>query len=296
MTPQAMTASPNPTGAQIIDGRAISARVRDEVTRDVAALKAAGVTPGLAVILVGDNPASHIYVRNKVVACEKAGIASFEHRLPADVAPDTLRGLIGRLNSDPAVHGILLQLPLPAHLDREQMIAMIDPAKDVDGLHPVNSGLLMADRPGLVPCTPQGCMILLRSVLDDLTGLNAVMIGCSILCGKPMGQLLLHDDCTLIQCHSLTRDLPSLCRLGDIVVVAAGVPGLVRGDWIKPGAVVIDIGINKRPDGTITGDVAFDEAAGHARAITPVPGGVGPMTIACLLKNTVQAARALTGK
>lgn len=291
-----MAQNTSPSGAHLIDGRAISERVRAQVARDVTALKSAGVTPGLAVILVGEDPASQIYVRNKMVACEKAGIASFEYVLPANVSAEELRGLIGSLNSDSAVHGVLLQLPLPAHLDREQMISMIDPAKDVDGLHPVNAGLLMADRPGLVPCTPQGCMILIRDVLENIAGLHAVVIGCSILCGKPMGQLLLHDDCTLIQCHSMTRDLPDLCRQGDIVVVATGVPGLVRGDWIKPGAVVIDIGINRLADGTIVGDVAFDEVVGHARAITPVPGGVGPMTIACLLKNTVQATRSLTGK
>jgi methylenetetrahydrofolate dehydrogenase (NADP+)/methenyltetrahydrofolate cyclohydrolase len=199
-------------------------------------------------------------------------------------------GLIAQLNKDPAVHGILLQLPLPKHLDPDMMIMAVDPAKDVDGLHPVNAGLLMYGKPGLAPCTPQGCMILIREVLPDIAGLTAVMIGSSILCGKPMGQMLLRAHATLIQCHSLTKDLPDLCRRGDIVVVATGKPGLVRGDWIKPGAVVIDIGITKMPDGTIAGDVAFDEAIGHARAITPVPGGVGPMTIACLMKNTLQAA------
>jgi methylenetetrahydrofolate dehydrogenase (NADP+)/methenyltetrahydrofolate cyclohydrolase len=282
--------------AQIIDGRIISARVRAQVKADVAALAAAGTTPGLAVILVGDNPASHIYVNNKIKACAETGMASFEHFLPADTTAEKLLALIDTLNRDPAVHGILLQLPLPAHLDPNMMIMAVDPAKDVDGLHPQNAGLLMEGRAGahnrgIVPCTPQGCMILINEVLPDIAGLNAIMIGSSILCGKPMGQLLLRAHATLIQCHSHTRDLPGLCRMADIVVVATGKPGLVRGDWVKPGAVVIDIGITRMPDGSIAGDVAFDEVVGHARAITPVPGGVGPMTIACLLKNTVRAAR-----
>ncbi|MBU0859876.1 MAG: bifunctional methylenetetrahydrofolate dehydrogenase/methenyltetrahydrofolate cyclohydrolase [Alphaproteobacteria bacterium] len=281
----------NSSSARIIDGRAVAARVRAEVTAGVAALKAShGITPGLAVILVGDNPASHIYVKNKITACAQTGIASFEHFLPADATAEQVLALIAQLNKDPAVHGILLQLPLPKHLDPDMMIMAVNPAKDVDGLHPVNAGLLMYGKPGLAPCTPQGCMILIREVLPDIAGLTAVMIGSSILCGKPMGQMLLRAHATLIQCHSLTKDLPDLCRRGDIVVVATGKPGLVRGDWIKPGAVVIDIGITKMPGGTIAGDVAFDETVGHARAITPVPGGVGPMTIACLMKNTLQAA------
>jgi methylenetetrahydrofolate dehydrogenase (NADP+)/methenyltetrahydrofolate cyclohydrolase len=285
--------------AQIIDGRAVAARVRAGVAADVAALRAAGVVPGLAVILVGDNPASHIYVNNKIKACAETGIAGFEHFLPADTTAESLLALIRGLNADPAVHGILLQLPLPKHLDPNMMIMAIDPAKDVDGLHPQNAGLLMEGRAGhpekgLIPCTPQGCIMLINEVLPDISGLNAIMIGASILCGKPMGQLLLRAHATLIQCHSHTRDLPGLCRQADIVVVATGKPGLVRGDWVKPGAVVIDIGITKMPDGKIKGDVEFDEVVGHARAITPVPGGVGPMTIACLMKNTVQAARTLS--
>lgn len=280
---------------RILDGRALAARVRADVTDGVAALKARGIQPGLAVILVGDDPASHIYVGSKIKACAATGIASFEHSLPADTAAATLLALIRRLNADPAIHGILLQLPLPPPLDPDMMIMAIDPAKDVDGLHPENAGLLMygrGDEPsrGFVPCTPQGCMMLIREAAPDIAGLNAVMIGTSNLCGKPMGQLLLRAHATLIQCHSRTRDLPALCRQADILVTATGCAGLVRGDWIKPDAIVIDIGINKLPDGTITGDVAFAEALPRVRAITPVPGGVGPMTIACLMQNTLHAA------
>lgn len=288
----AMTAAtPASHSAHIIDGRAVSARVRADVARDAAALRAAGMAPGLAVVLVGEDPASQVYVKNKIKACAETGIESFEHTLPGNTDLKTLLALIARLNADPAVHGILVQLPLPAHLDRDAVIDAIDPAKDVDGLHYANAGLLASGRKGLLPCTPQGCMILINDVLPDIRGLTAVVIGSSILCGRPMGQLLLSAHATLIQCHSLTKHLPDLCRQADILVTATGVAGLVRGDWVKPGAVVIDIGIIRMADGKLTGDVAFDEAVGHARAITPVPGGVGPMTIACLLKNTVQAAR-----
>lgn len=281
--------------ARIIDGRAHAARLREDVAKKVAAAKEKNIHPGLAVILVGDDPASQIYVKSKITACAQTGIASFEHYLPADTEAVTLLALIHQLNEDPAIHGILLQLPLPPHLDPDMMIMAIDPTKDVDGLHPENAGLLMYGRGhdphrGLVPCTPQGCMMLIQEIMPDIAGQTAIMLGASILCGKPMGQLLLRAQATLIQCNSLTRDLPALCRRADILVTATGRPGLVRGDWIKPGAIVIDIGINKLPDGSITGDVAFAEALPVAGAITPVPGGVGPMTIACLMKNTLRAA------
>lgn len=277
-------------GAHIISGKTVSDRVKADIAHQVAALKAQGQTVGLAVILVGDDPASHIYVRNKIAACEKTGIISIEHRLPADISADEVLRVIGMLNKDPAIHGILLQLPLPAHLDENEMVAAISPDKDVDGLHPVNAGYLMAGLPGMVPCTPQGALILMKEVQKDLTGLHAVVIGRSLLFGKPMAQLLLAENCTLTHCHSKTRDLPALCRQADILVAAVGRAGMVRGDWIKPGATVIDVGINRLPDGKVVGDVAYDEALNIAGAITPVPGGVGPMTIACLLGNTLKAA------
>lgn len=276
--------------ARIIDGKAVADRLKDDIAQRVAALKAEGRAVGLAVILVGDDPASHIYVRNKILACEKTGITSREHRLPADVsAPDVL-ALINQLNGDPAINGILLQLPLPAHLDENQMILAISPDKDVDGLHPLNAGRLMAGLPGMVPCTPQGSLLLIKSVQPDLGGLHAVVIGRSLLFGKPMAQLLLAENCTVTHCHSKTRDLPALCAQADILVAAVGRPGMVKGDWIKPGAIVIDVGINRLADKKVVGDVAFDQASSVAGAITPVPGGVGPMTIACLLANTLKAA------
>lgn len=275
------------TAARIIDGKSIAARLRADLA---ATIKQKNIRPGLAVILVGDDPASHVYVRNKITACESVGITSYEHRLPATAAADELRDLIGRLNRDPLVHGILLQLPLPAHLNANEMIQAIDPAKDIDGLHPLNAGRLMAGLPGMVPCTPQGSMVLIRDVRPDLAGLHAVVLGRSLLFGKPMAQLLLAADCTVTQCHSRTRDLPALCAQADILVAAIGKPRMVKGSWIKPGAIVIDVGINRLPEGTLCGDVAFDEVLGVAGAITPVPGGVGPMTIACLLANTARAA------
>ncbi|HEY0900691.1 MAG TPA: bifunctional methylenetetrahydrofolate dehydrogenase/methenyltetrahydrofolate cyclohydrolase FolD [Micavibrio sp.] len=276
--------------ARIIDGKAVADRLKDDIAQRVAALKAEGRAVGLAVILIGDDPASHIYVRNKILACEKTGITSTEHRLPADVsAPDVL-ALINQLNADPAINGILLQLPLPAHLDENQMILAISPDKDVDGLHPLNAGRLMAGLPGMVPCTPQGSLLLIKSVQPDLSGLHAVVIGRSLLFGKPMAQLLLAENCTVTHCHSKTRDLPALCAQADILVAAVGRPGMVKGDWIKPGAIVIDVGINRLADKKVVGDVAFDQASSVAGAITPVPGGVGPMTIACLLANTLKAA------
>ncbi len=277
--------------ARIIDGKEVAERLKTKIAADVAALKAQGRSVGLAVILVGDDPASHIYVRNKITACEKTGIISTEHRLPADVSAAELLKVIESLNRDPAIHGILLQLPLPAHLDENMMVQTISPDKDVDGLHPVNAGRLMAGLPGMVPCTPQGSLMLIKEVQKDLTGLHAVVIGRSLLFGKPMAQLLLAENCTVTHCHSKTRDLPGLCRQADILVAAVGRPSMVKGDWIKAGATVIDVGINRIAEKKVVGDVAYDEALAIAGAITPVPGGVGPMTIACLLANTLKAAQ-----
>ena len=279
-----------PAAAQVIDGKAIAARVREQVAKDASLLSAKGITAGLAVILVGDDPASQVYVKNKIATCEKTGIRSFGHFLPASTSAADLLALIKKLNNDSQVHGILLQLPLPNGLDSNTMIQAIDPAKDVDGLHPLNAGRLMAGLPGPVPCTPQGAMILIRSVQEKLAGMNAVVIGRSLLFGKPMGQLLLASDCTVTQCHSKTRDLADVCREADILVAAIGRAKMVKGDWIKPGAIVIDVGINRQDDGTLCGDVDYEAAVKVARAITPVPGGVGPMTIACLMANTVKAA------
>ncbi len=276
--------------ARIIDGKAVAERLKTDIAQRVAALKTQGRFVGLAVILVGDDPASQIYVRNKITACEKTGIISTEHRLPADVSAAELLAVITTLNQDPAIHGILLQLPLPAHLDENQMILAISPDKDVDGLHPLNAGRLMAGLPGMVPCTPQGALLLIKEIQQNLTGLHAVVIGRSLLFGKPMAQLLLAENCTVTHCHSKTRDLPQICAQADILVAAVGRPGMVKGAWIKPGAVVIDVGINRLADKKVVGDVAFAEAAAVAGAITPVPGGVGPMTIACLLANSLKAA------
>lgn len=272
--------------ATIIDGKAVAAKQKELLAAQVSQL---GLQPGLAVILVGDDPASQVYVRNKIIACEKTGIRSFEYSLPTETSEEELLDLIDTLNGDDSTHGILLQLPVPDHLDPQRLIEAIDPAKDVDGLHPVNAGLLMAGRDGLVPCTPQGSLMLIKTIQEDLSGLHAVVIGRSLLFGKPMGQLLLQEDCTVTQCHSRTRDLPGICRQADILIAAVGRPGMVKGDWIKPGAIVIDVGIN-RVENKLIGDVAFDEALSVAGAITPVPGGVGPMTIACLLKNTVKSS------
>lgn len=247
--------------ARIIDGKAVAERVKNDIAVRVSALKAEGRAVGLAVILVGDDPASHIYVRNKILACEKTGITSTEKRLPANVSAAELLQVIGALNQDPAIHGILLQLPLPAHLDENQMILAISPDKDVDGLHPLNAGRLMAGLPGMVPCTPQGSLLLIKDIQQDLTGLHAVVIGRSLLFGKPMGQLLLAENCTVTQCHSKTRNLPQLCAQADILVAAVGRPGMVKSDWVKPGAIVIDVGINRIAEKKVVGDVAFDEVA-----------------------------------
>ena len=274
--------------AAIIDGKAVAARVRAEVAAEVASL---AVTPGLATVLVGDDPASAIYVRMKREDSAEVGIESFHHPLGADTAPDELAGLLRELNEDARVHGILLQLPLPGHLAQDEFIALIDPVKDVDGLTAVNAGLLMQDREeAMVPCTPAGVMELLREAGAELEGARAVVIGRSILVGKPLAQLLLAANATVTHCHSRTRDLPAVCREADVLIAAVGSPGLVTGDMVREGAVVIDVGTNRTEDGLV-GDVDFDSARERARAITPVPGGVGPMTRAMLLVNTLRAAR-----
>jgi len=279
--------------ASIIDGKSIAEALRKEVAQRAAALKAkSGVVPGLAVILVGDDPASAVYVRNKAKQTKEAGMASFKHTLPAETAQKELLALIAKLNADKAVHGILVQLPLPKHIDTNAVISAIDPAKDVDGFHPINAGRLATGQDALIPCTPLGCMMLLaRMPGPNLAGKNAVVIGRSNIVGKPVAQLLLGVDCTVTVAHSRTKDLAALCRTADILVAAVGRPEMVRGDWIKPGATVIDVGTNRLANGKLVGDVAFDEAVKVAGAITPVPGGVGPMTIACLLQNTLDAAQ-----
>jgi methylenetetrahydrofolate dehydrogenase (NADP+)/methenyltetrahydrofolate cyclohydrolase len=272
--------------AALIDGKAHAQALRDRVKAGVGRLSRA---PGLAVVLVGDDPASAVYVRAKGKACLEVGIASFEHRLPADTQQATLLSLVGQLNADPAVDGILVQLPLPGHIDSNAVIATIDPDKDVDGFHPVNVGRLASGLDGFVPCTPLGCLMLLKATLGDLSGLEAVVVGRSNIVGKPMAQLLLGANATVTIAHSRSRHLFALCRRADILVAAVGRPEMIRGDWVKPGATVIDVGIN-RVNGKLVGDVAFSEVAAHAGAITPVPGGVGPMTIACLLANTLTSA------
>ncbi|MFT3690511.1 bifunctional methylenetetrahydrofolate dehydrogenase/methenyltetrahydrofolate cyclohydrolase FolD [Paenirhodobacter sp.] len=273
----------------LIDGKGFAATLRARVAGHVSGL---GVVPGLAVVLVGDDPASAVYVRNKGIQTREAGMNSFEHRLPADTSESALLGLIHRLNADPAVHGILVQLPLPAHLNADLVINAIDPAKDVDGFHILNVGRLGTGQKAMVPCTPLGCLMLLRDRLGSLAGLDAVVIGRSNIVGKPMAQLLLAESCTVTIAHSRTRNLPDVCRRADILVAAVGRPEMVKADWIKPGATVIDVGINRiTRDGKsrLVGDVDFAGAAQIAGAITPVPGGVGPMTIACLLANTLTA-------
>jgi len=277
--------------ATIIDGKQIAADLRDDIASDVQALKSSGKKVGLAVILVGDDPASHVYVANKIKACEEVGIESFEHRMDANSTQQQVRHAIKNMNINPDVHGVLLQLPLPTHLDSDPLIQFIAPEKDVDGLTFLNAGKLVAgDETGMVPCTPQGALHLIHSVKKDLTGLNAVVIGRSLLFGKPMAQLLLAQNCTVTTAHSKTKNLADICRRADILVAAVGRAKMVKGDWVKPGAIVIDVGMN-RVDGKLCGDVDFDAASHVASAITPVPGGVGPMTIACLMQNTVKAAR-----
>ena len=281
--------------ARIIDGKAIAAELRQQVADAVAGLRGRhGITPGLAAVLVGDDPASQVYVRSKARACNAAGIASFVHRPAADCGTAVVLDLVRRLNADERVDGILVQLPLPCGIDRDAVIAAIDPAKDVDGFHPLNIGRLWNGEPGLVPCTPQGCMTLLRGVHRDLAGLKAVVLGRSPIVGRPVAALLLAADCTVTIVHSKTREPRAICREADIVIAAMGRPQLVGPAWIKPGATVIDVGINRVSDGgsgvRLVGDVDFSEVREIAGALTPVPGGVGPMTIACLLRNTVLAA------
>jgi methylenetetrahydrofolate dehydrogenase (NADP+) / methenyltetrahydrofolate cyclohydrolase len=283
--------------AEIIDGKAIAEALRRNIASDAAALKQQrGVTPGLAVVLVGEDPASQVYVGTKAKATREAGMASMEHRLGAATSEAELLALIGRLNAADEVDGILVQLPLPRHVDSTRVIEAIDPAKDVDGFHPINVGRLATGAQALAPCTPTGSLMLAKSVREDLAGLEAVVIGRSNIVGKPMAQLLLGQSCTVTVAHSRTRDLPAVVRRADLVVAAVGKAEMVRGDWIKPGAIVIDVGIQRAagPDGKprLVGDVAFAEAAEVAGAITPVPGGVGPMTVACLLRNTLIAAKA----
>ncbi|MFT6533669.1 MAG: methylenetetrahydrofolate dehydrogenase (NADP+)/methenyltetrahydrofolate cyclohydrolase [Limimaricola cinnabarinus] len=277
-----------------IDGKAFAANVRAHVADHVAELNSEhGITPGLAVVLVGEDPASEVYVRNKARQTRETGMTGFEHKLDAETSEADLLALLARLNADRSVHGILVQLPLPRHIDTEAVLAAIDPAKDVDGFHISNVGLLGTGQKALVPCTPLGCLMMLRDRLGDLKGLNAVVVGRSNIVGRPMAQLLLRDDCTVTVAHRHSRDLAEICRGADILVVAVGRPGMIKGDWVKPGATVIDVGINRiEAEGgktRLVGDVDFDAAARVAGAITPVPGGVGPMTIACLLANTLTA-------
>lgn len=292
--------------AQIIDGKAFAESLRARVAAEVATLKAKGVTPGLAVVLVGEDPASETYVRNKGIQTLEAGMHSETHKLPADTPEAELFALVDRLNADPKIHGILVQFPVPDHLSQDRIVARISPDKDVDGLTVTNAGRLASGLPALTSCTPVGCMMLIRDVLgQDLRGKRAVVIGRSNLMGKPMAQLLLAADCTVTIAHSRTVDLPAVCREADILVAAVGRAGMVKGDWIKPGAVVIDVGITRLPSldperaaqgkTRIVGDVDFKEAIEVAGAVTPVPGGVGPMTIACLLQNTLTAAKRIHG-
>ena len=286
--------------ARIIDGKAIAEALRHKVGGEVQRLvRDHGLTPGLAVVLVGENPASAVYVRNKGKQTIEAGMRSFEHKLPDTVSEAELLALVAKLNADPAVHGILVQLPLPAQIDSQKVLNAVDPAKDVDGFHPMNAGRLATGLPALTPCTPLGCVMLAKTVHPSLAGMEAVVIGRSNIVGKPLIQLLLNENATVTVAHSRTRDLPAVTRRADIVFAAVGKAEMVRGDWIKGGATVIDVGINRvaGPDGKnrIVGDVAYAEAAQVAGAITPVPGGVGPMTIACLLVNTVRAACAIAG-
>ena len=286
--------------AHIIDGKEIANALHAKLTAAVSSLKEThGLTPGLAVVLVGEDPASAVYVRSKAKRSLAAGMASFDHRREADVSQQDLLSLIAGLNADKSVHGILVQLPLPGHIDENAIIEAIDPAKDVDGFHPMNAGRLMTGASGLFPCTPIGCVMLAKHALGDLTGQHAVIIGRSNIVGKPVAQLLLRESCTVTVCHSRTRDLPGIVAQGDIVIAAVGRPEMVRADWIKPGACVIDVGINRIDAGEgkhrLVGDVDFGEVKKTAGSITPVPGGVGPMTIACLLRNTVKAACLIEG-
>ena len=292
--------------AQIIDGHVLSERLKTRVAAEVAELKQAhGLTPGLAVVLVGEDPASQIYVRSKAEESRKAGLHSVVHRLPAETAEADVIALVQQLNADPTIHGVLVQLPLPKHISEQRVLAVLDPAKDVDGLTVANAGRLASGLPALTPCTPLGCMIMLRESLGDLAGKTALVVGRSVLVGRPVAQLLLRADCTVTIAHSKTRDLPDVCRQAEILVAAIGRPQMIQGDWIRPGAAVIDVGINRAPlrdpvkaaagKTRVVGDVDFKAASEVAGWITPVPGGVGLMTVACLLQNTVTAAKMIKG-
>ncbi|OYY05053.1 MAG: bifunctional methylenetetrahydrofolate dehydrogenase/methenyltetrahydrofolate cyclohydrolase [Acidocella sp. 35-58-6] len=285
---------------KIIDGKAFAAGLVESIRADVAGLRASrGIQPGLAVVLVGEDAASQVYVRNKAKQTVLAGMHSLEFKLPAETPEPELIALVKQLNADPKVHGILVQLPLPGHIDSSKVLDTINPDKDVDGFHIINAGRLAVGLPGLVPCTPLGCVMLLTEALGDLSGLNAVVVGRSNIVGKPVAQLLLAQNCTVTIAHSRSRNLAEICRGADILVAAVGRPEMIKGHWIKPGATVIDVGINRVPAAAgktkLVGDVAFDEAQGIAGRITPVPGGVGPMTIACLLRNTLTAAKRIEG-
>lgn len=277
--------------AIVIDGKSLAARVRAKAAEDVAELKAGGTNPGLAVILVGDDQASATYVRSKLRDCEQCGIASFDYKLPLDTPQDEVLKLVRDLNDDPLVTGILVQMPLPAHLDAEEIIEAISPLKDVDGFHPISLGRLVRGLPGLRPCTPAGIMAMLDEYGIDVAGKNAVIVGRSSIVGKPMAFMLLERDATISVAHSRTRDLDEICRSADILVVACGIAKLVKGDWVRPGATVIDVGMDRDEDGKLCGDVDYDDVFDVAGAITPVPGGVGPMTRAMLMSNVVTAAR-----
>ena len=275
----------------IIDGKMFAQQLRAELAEQIQQLKQQNqLEPGLAVVLVGEDPASQVYVRNKRKQAVEVGIQSFEYTLPAQTSQVDLLNLIDQLNHNPAIHGILVQLPLPDHIDTQQVLLRIKPEKDVDGFHPTNVGALATGSPSLIPCTPLGCLLLLKAFVGDLTGLHAVVVGRSNIVGKPMAQLLLAEDCTVTMAHSKTKQLPDLCRSADILIAAVGRPQFIDGSWIKAGAAVIDVGINRTPEGRLVGDVMFQTAHEHAGFITPVPGGVGPMTIACLLRNTLTAA------
>jgi methylenetetrahydrofolate dehydrogenase (NADP+)/methenyltetrahydrofolate cyclohydrolase len=286
--------------SRVIDGKAIAADVRAKVARDVAELVSKhALKPGLAVVLVGEDPASKVYVRNKAQQTVEVGMNSWEHKLPAETSEADILALVEKLNNDPAVNGILVQLPLPKHVNSNKVLNTIHPDKDVDGFHPVNVGRLSIGERALVPCTPVGSVILAKTVQNDLTGVNAVVVGRSNIVGKPVAQLLLKENCTVTVAHSKSRNLPQIVKGADLLIAAVGIPEMVRGDWIKPGAIVIDVGINritgKDGKGKLVGDCNYEECARVAGAITPVPGGVGPMTIACLLQNTVEAAKMQRG-
>ena len=283
--------------AQIIDGKALALRLREGIAQEVGALgKDTGITPGLAAVLVGDDPASAVYVRNKKIACEKAGLYPQEHRLPASTTQEVLLALVSQLNADPKIHGILVQLPLPSHVESKEILQAVSPEKDVDGFHPVNVGRLVEGNPVFVPCTPKGVIHMIDSTGEEIAGKRAVVIGRSNIVGKPVAMLLLHRHATVTVCHSRTKDLPAVVGEADIVIAAIGKPLFVTSEMVKSGAIVIDVGINRLADGKLVGDVDFDRVKERASWLTPVPGGVGPMTIAMLLQNTLESAKRLVAK